>query len=67
MSRPNDAGLTAVLINEISSMTPSQFADLTSILEYGWARIQAGESAEAVVEEWRRRKRDASRTPFSAD
>lgn len=42
------------LVEAIASMTPDEFSTFVAVMEYGWARVEAGESPEAVVAEWKK-------------
>ena len=42
-----------VFLRTIAALTPEQTHRLTSLLEFGWARIRAGEDVDAAVAEWK--------------
>lgn len=47
------------LVGKIAAMTAEEFSELLSLMEYCWARVQAGESIEAVVAEWKKEAKGA--------
>ncbi len=42
------------LMEEVAAMTPDEFSTLIAVMKYGWNRVKAGESPEAVIADWRK-------------